>query len=49
MEAVQTKAVRDLVNRLCRELRDEAPALVRAFGIPDAVLAAPAALDGAPG
>lgn len=49
MEAVQTKAVRDLVNRLCRELRDEAPTLVRAFGIPDTVLAAPAALDGAPG
>lgn len=49
MEAVQTKAVHDLVNRLCRELRDEAPALVRAFGIPDAVLAAPAALDRTPG
>ncbi len=46
MEATQTKSIRDLVNRLCRELRDEAPALVRGFGIPDAVLAAPAALGG---
>ena len=49
MEAIQTKAVHNLVNRLCRELRDEAPALVGAFGIPDEVLAAPAALDSTPG
>ncbi len=46
MEATQTTSIRDLVNRLCRQLRDEAPALVRGFGIPDAVLAAPAALGG---
>lgn len=46
MEATQTKSIRDLVSHLCRQLRGEAPALVRGFGIPDAVLAAPAALAG---
>ena len=44
MEAIQTQSIRDLINRLCRELRAAAPTLVRGFGIPEAVLAAPAAL-----
>ena len=46
MEATQTKSIRELVNRLCRQLRGEAAGLVRGFGIPEAVLAAPAALGG---
>lgn len=38
------KAVRNLVNRLCREVRGQAVPLVDAFGIPDAVLGAPIAV-----
>ena len=44
MEGAQTKSIRGLVSTLCRELRSPATALVDAFGIPDEVLAAPAAI-----
>ncbi|MEM7051107.1 MAG: acyl-CoA dehydrogenase [Acidobacteriota bacterium] len=43
-EAGKAKAIRNLVNRLCAEARQQAVPLVDAFGIPDAVLAAPIAL-----
>jgi acyl-CoA oxidase len=43
MEPRQTRAIREQVNRLCGELRPWAVPLVDAFGIPDEVLAAPAA------
>lgn len=39
-EPAKSKAVRDQVNALCRELRDDATFLVDAFGIPDDVLRA---------
>ena len=48
MEASQSTAVRGLVNRLCREVREYADFLVDGFGIPDAVLAAPAGLKDVP-
>ncbi len=35
MEPSQTRGIRSLVNRLCAELSDDAPALTDAFGIPD--------------
>ncbi len=38
LEARKSKAIRDEVNRLCRELRPAAVALVDAFGVPAAVL-----------
>ena len=41
-EAPKSRAVRTEVNELCRELHDEAPVLVDAFGIPPDVLDAPA-------
>ena len=44
MESSQTRAIRALVNELCREIREQALPLVDAFGIPDDLLAAPAAL-----
>jgi acyl-CoA oxidase len=40
----KAKAIRKLVNRLCREVRAHAVPLVDGFGIPDALLAAPIAL-----
>jgi acyl-CoA oxidase len=43
MEGVKTKAIRKLVNQLCWDVRKEAVPLVNAFGIPDALLAAPIA------
>jgi acyl-CoA oxidase len=43
-EAAKAKAIRKEVIRLCTELRPDAGALVRAFGIPDTCLAAPIAL-----
>ena len=46
MEGSQAKAIRKSVNRLCRELRTSAVALVDAFGISDAVLGAPDAVSG---
>ena len=48
MGGAQTKSIRDLVNTLCGELRPSATELVDAFGIPDEVLAAPAAFDPPP-
>lgn len=41
LETPKARAVRDQVNRLCAEVRDQAPFLVDAFGIPDEVLGAP--------
>jgi acyl-CoA oxidase len=41
MDPPKTRAVRAEVNALCEGLRPHALALVEAFGIPDAVLAAP--------
>jgi acyl-CoA oxidase len=48
VEPPKSRAVRAEVNALCEELRPDAVALVDAFGIPDALLAAPIALDAAP-
>ncbi|MEM9291163.1 MAG: acyl-CoA dehydrogenase [Acidobacteriota bacterium] len=45
----KSQAIRLQVEALCSELRPDARALVDAFGIPDDVLAAPIALDPAPG
>jgi len=42
--AAKSRAIREQVNELCGEIRPEATALVDAFGIPDAVLAAPIGL-----
>lgn len=44
VEPGKSKAIRNLVNRLCRDLRPVAVPLVNAFAIPDEVLAAPIAL-----
>lgn len=49
MEGVKTKAIRDLVDRLCAESRRNALPLVDAWGIPDACLAAPIAFGPAAG
>jgi acyl-CoA oxidase len=43
MEPGQTRAIRTLVNELCRRIRPDAQALVDSFGIPPEVLRAPAA------
>ncbi len=43
MEGTRSKAIRDLVDELCREIRPQAVPLVDGFGIPDSILAAPAA------
>lgn len=43
LEAGKAKAVRKLVNRLCKEMAPQALALVNAFGIPDCCLGAPIA------
>lgn len=40
----KTRAIRRVVDKLCQETRNEAFALVEAFGIPDACLAAPIAV-----
>jgi acyl-CoA oxidase len=45
IEGVKAAAIREEVNQLCAEVRGEALALVDAFGIPDALLAAPIAID----
>jgi acyl-CoA oxidase len=42
-EAPRARAVRRVVNELCSEVRTDARALVDAFAIPDACLAAPIA------
>jgi acyl-CoA oxidase len=44
IESVKAKAIREEVTRLCTEVRPDAVALVRAFGIPDSCLAAPIGL-----
>lgn len=41
----KARAIRAEVNALCREVADQAEALVDAFGIPDRVLGAPAGLE----
>jgi acyl-CoA oxidase len=46
LSSARTKAVTREVNRLCDEVRGDADLLVDAFGIPDAVLAAPIGLKG---
>jgi acyl-CoA oxidase len=46
MTGPRSKAVTRSINRLCRELRDQADVLVDAFGIPDTQLA-PIATGGA--
>jgi acyl-CoA oxidase len=45
LEGSKTKAIRDLVNKLCAEIRRQAVPLVDSFGIPDAILAAPIAVE----
>jgi acyl-CoA oxidase len=45
MDPRQTRAIRALVNDLCRELHPDAVSLVESFGIPDEVLRAPAAFE----
>lgn len=49
VEPPKAKAIRDLVARLCQELRPDAVALVDAFAIPDHCLAAPIALGASSG
>ena len=44
LTSARCKAITREVNRLCDEVRTEAGALVDAFGIPDAILAAPIGL-----
>jgi acyl-CoA oxidase len=46
LNSARCKAITREVNRLCDEVRAEAGLLVDAFGIPDAVLAAPIGLSG---
>ena len=41
----KSRAITRLVDKLCREVREEAVALVDSFGIPDSCLAAPIALE----
>lgn len=48
LEAGKARAIRKLIDRLCAELRPHALPLVDAFGIPDAILAAPIALGDGP-
>jgi acyl-CoA oxidase len=43
LESGKAKAIRKQVNKLCREVRQQALPLVDSFGIPDPVLAAPIA------
>ena len=45
LEPVKTKAIRKMVNQLCWDVRKDAVALVAAFAIPDACLAAPIAFS----
>ncbi|HWF74673.1 MAG TPA: acyl-CoA dehydrogenase [Solirubrobacteraceae bacterium] len=46
LNSARCKAITREVNRLCDEVRGQAAGLVDAFGIPDAVLAAPIGLKG---
>lgn len=45
MAGSKTKAIRKLIHRLCKDVRHDAVDLVNAFGTPDAVLAAPIAIN----
>ncbi len=45
VEGNKAKAIRNQVDQLCTELKDDAVHLVNAFGIPDHLLAAPIALE----
>ena len=45
-EGAKARAIRAQVNALCREVAEQVEGLVDAFGIPDAVLRAPAGLAG---
>jgi len=45
VESSKSKAIRNEVNELCKEVRPHAQGLVDAFGIPDALLQAPIAID----
>lgn len=44
MSGAKTRAVRRLVDKLCKEMRNDALGLVEAFGIPDECIAAPIAM-----
>jgi acyl-CoA oxidase len=44
LSGAKTRAIRRVVDKLCKETRNDAFALVEAFGIPDACLAAPIAV-----
>jgi acyl-CoA oxidase len=46
LSSPRTKAITREVNRLCDEVRQQAGEYVDAFGIPDAILAAPIGLKG---
>jgi acyl-CoA oxidase len=46
IEPVKSRAIRDLLNELCFEARQQALPLVDAWGIPDDVLSAPIAFPG---
>ena len=43
LEAAKSRAVRHQVNKLCRQIRPDAVAIVAGFGIPDALVSAPVA------
>jgi len=45
LSGAKSRAITRLVDQLCREVREEAVALVDSFGIPDSCLAAPIALE----
>ncbi len=46
IEGNKAKAIRNLVNRLCAEVREQAVPLVDGFAIPDECLGAPIGLTG---
>ncbi len=43
LQATKARAIRDQVNQLCAEVRDDALTLVESFGVPDSCLSAPIA------
>ncbi len=45
IEGNKAKAIRNQIDQLCTELKDDAVHLVNAFGIPNNLLAAPIALE----
>ncbi|MEM6317681.1 MAG: acyl-CoA dehydrogenase, partial [Bacteroidota bacterium] len=46
MDGVKTKAIRRMIDSLCKDIRADAKDLVNAYGIPDTLLAAPIAIAG---